>query len=47
MNQISAVFKMYKNRIERYFNDNGRNWRDMYRDYNEKMRAEKKKKEQQ
>ncbi len=47
MNQISAVFKMYKNRIERYFNDNGCNWRDMYRDYNEKMKAEKKKKEQQ
>lgn len=39
--EISAVFEIYKDNIERYFNENGRNWRQMYKTYTDKLKAEK------
>lgn len=39
--EISAVFEIYKDNIERYFNENGRNWRVMYKTYTDKLKAEK------
>jgi len=46
--EISAIFEIYKDNIERYFNENGRNWRQLYKTYTEKLKAEKeaKKKEE-
>ena len=41
MKQISAIFKAYKTKIELYFYEHGRNWRQMYKDYAEKRKAEK------
>ena len=38
---ISAIFEIYKDNIERYFNSNGRNWRQMYKTYTDKLKAEK------
>ena len=40
--EISAVFEIYKDNIERYFNENGRNWRVMYKTYTDKLKAKKK-----
>ena len=39
--EISAFFEIYKDNVERYFNENGRNWRDMYKTYTNKLKAEK------
>lgn len=39
--EISAIFEIYKDNIERYFNENGRNWRQMYKAYTDKLKAEK------
>ncbi len=39
--EISAVFEIYKDNIERYFNENGRNWRKMYKTYTDKLKADK------
>lgn len=39
--EISAIFEIYKDNIERYFNENGRNWRKMYKEYTDKLKAEK------
>ncbi len=39
--EISAIFEMYKDNVERYFNENGRNWRKMYKTYTDKLKAEK------
>lgn len=39
--EISAVFEIYKDNIERFFNQNGRNWRQMYKAYTDKLKAEK------
>jgi tRNA A37 N6-isopentenylltransferase MiaA len=39
--EISAIFEIYKDNIERYFNENGRNWRVMYKTYTDKLKAEK------
>jgi hypothetical protein len=41
MKAISAIFEIYKNNCEKYLNDNGRNWRQMYRDFTNKIKAEK------
>lgn len=41
MKQISAVFEIYKTKCEQYFNENGRNWRQMFKDYVNKRKAEK------
>ena len=39
--EISAIFEIYKDNIERYFNQNGRNWHEMYKAYFNKLKAEK------
>ena len=39
--EISAIFEIYKDNIEKYFNDNGRNWKQMYKDFVNKKKAEK------
>jgi hypothetical protein len=41
MNQISAIFEIYKTRSEQYLNSNGRNWRQLYKAYVDKVKAEK------
>lgn len=41
MKQISAVFEIYKTKCEQYFNEHGRNWRQMFKDY---VKAQGKKK---
>lgn len=42
MKQISAIFEIYKTKCEQYFNDHGRNWRQMFKEYVNKRKAEKK-----
>jgi len=44
MKQISAIFEIYKTKSEQYLNANGRSWRQLYKDYVNKVRAEKEKK---
>lgn len=41
MKQISAIFEIYKTKCEQYFNENGRNWRQMFKYYVNKRNAEK------
>lgn len=41
MKQISAIFEIYKTNCEQYLNNNGRNWRQMFKDYVDKRKAEK------
>ena len=41
MNQISAIFEIYKTKCEQYLNSNGRNWRQLYRDYVAAAKARK------
>lgn len=41
MNQISAIFEIYKTKNEQYLNSNGRSWKQMYKDYTNKIKAEK------
>jgi hypothetical protein len=41
MNQISAIFEIYKTKSEQYLNSNGRNWRQLYKTYVDKVKAEK------
>ncbi|MBP1677328.1 MAG: hypothetical protein H6Q20_1887 [Bacteroidetes bacterium] len=41
MKAISAIFEVYKNNCEKYLNDNGRNWRQLYKAYVNKVKAEK------
>lgn len=41
MNQISAVFEIYKTKSEQYLNANGRNWRSMYKTYTDALKAKK------
>ena len=43
MKQISAIFEIYKTKCEQYLNENGRNWRQMFKDYVNKRKAEKEK----
>jgi hypothetical protein len=42
MRQISAIFEIYKTKCEQYLNSNGRNWRQLYSAYVDKVKAEKK-----
>ena len=42
MREISAIFEIYKTRCEQYLNNNGRNWRQLYKAYVDKVNAEKK-----
>lgn len=39
--EISAIFEIYKDNCERYFNENGRSWRQMYKEYSTRLKAEK------
>jgi len=39
--EISNVFKIYKTKIEDYFNSNGRNWKVMYKTYVDQVLAKK------
>jgi hypothetical protein len=39
--QISNVFKIYKTKIEDYLNNNGRNWKVMYKTYVDQVLAKK------
>jgi hypothetical protein len=41
MKQISAIFEIYKTKSEQYLNANGRNWRQMYKDYTDAIKAKK------
>ncbi|UKM65520.2 DUF3826 domain-containing protein [Flavobacteriaceae bacterium GSB9] len=43
MKQISAIFEIYKTKNEQYLNNNGRSWRQLYKDYVKRLRAMKKK----
>ncbi|MDR0989575.1 MAG: DUF3826 domain-containing protein [Prevotellaceae bacterium] len=43
MKQISAIFEIYKTKCEQYFNNNGRNWRQLFKAYVDKRNAEKRK----
>lgn len=39
--QVSAIFEIYKNKCEAYLNANGRNWRQLFKEYVTKVKAEK------
>ncbi len=41
MNEISAIFEIYKTKCEMYLNNNGRNWRQLFKTYVDKIKAEK------
>jgi hypothetical protein len=41
MNQISAIFKIYKTKSEQYLNSNGRDWKAMYKAYTDAAKARK------
>lgn len=41
MNQISAIFEIYKTKCEQYLNANGRNWKEMYKAYTDAVKAKK------
>ena len=41
MKEISAIFEIYKTKCEQYLNNNGRNWKQMFKDYVNKRNAEK------
>ena len=41
MKQVSAIFEIYKTKAEQYLNQNGRSWREMYRNYTEMLKAKK------
>jgi hypothetical protein len=43
MREISAIFEIYKTKCEQYLNNNGRNWRQMYKAYTDKIKQEKEK----
>jgi hypothetical protein len=41
MKQVSAIFEIYKTKCEQYLNNNGRNWRQLYKAYADKAKAKK------
>lgn len=41
MNEISAIFEIYKTKCEQYLNNNGRSWRQLFKTYVDKVKAEK------
>lgn len=45
MKEISAIFEIYKTKCEQYLNNNGRSWRQLYKTYTDKIKAEKAAKE--
>jgi len=46
MREISAIFEIYKTKCEQYLNNNGRNWRQLYKAYVDKVNEQKKKQKQ-
>lgn len=42
---ISAVFEIYKTKCEQYLNQNGRNWKQLYKAYTDAIKAKKAAKE--
>lgn len=41
MKSISAIFEIYKTKNEKYLNENGRNWHQLFKNYVNKIKAEK------
>lgn len=41
MDQISAIFEIYKAKSEQYLNSNGRSWKQLYKDYVNAAKARK------
>lgn len=41
MKQVSAIFEIYKTKCEQYLNNNGRNWRQLFKAYVDKVKAQK------
>ncbi len=41
MEQISAIFEIYKTKSEQYLNSNGRDWKKMYKAYTDAAKARK------
>ncbi len=41
MKEISAIFEIYKTKCEQYLNNNGRNWRQLFKAYVDKVKTEK------
>jgi hypothetical protein len=41
MREISAIFEIYKTKCEQYLNNNGRSWRQLYKAYTDRIKAEK------
>ena len=41
MNQISAIFEIYKTKSEQYLNSNGRSWKEMYKAFTDAAKAKK------
>ncbi len=41
MNQISAIFEIYKTKSEQYLNSNGRSWKALYKAYTDAIKAKK------
>ena len=41
MNQISAIFEIYKTKSEQYLNANGRDWKKLYKAYTDAAKAKK------
>ena len=41
MKEISAIFEIYKTKCEQYLNNNGRSWRQLYKAYVDKVKADK------
>jgi hypothetical protein len=41
MNQISAIFEIYKTKSEQYLNSNGRDWKKLYKAYTDAVKAKK------
>ena len=44
MKEISAIFEIYKTKSEQYLNNNGRNWKQLYKAYTDAVKAKKKEK---
>jgi hypothetical protein len=39
--EISAIFEIYKTKCEQYLNNNGRNWRQLFKAYVDKVKSQK------
>ncbi len=41
MKEVSAIFEIYKTKCEQYLGNNGRNWRQLFKNYIDKLKAQK------